>query len=69
MILYYLMTTHDSCLGAIIIVEQTLNISTLAIWAPNGFLGIVRLQHVGPLHFHGNDKVGTWIRVGLPGLS
>ena len=65
----HLVTTHDSGLCAIVIIEKTFTVSTLAIGTPDGLLGVVRLEHVSPLHVHGDDEIGGWVGVGLTGLS
>ena len=63
------MAKHDSGLGAIIIVQETFLEAALAIRSPIGLLGIVLLQHVIPLHLHGDNEVGSRIGIGLPGLA
>ena len=63
------MTTHDNSLGAIISLKHALHVSTLAIRAPVGLLGIVRLHSILSLHLKGDNQVGTRIRIRLSGLS
>ena len=63
------MTAHDGCLLAVIRFKETLSIATLAIRTPIGLLWVVWLEHVRPLHVHGDDEVGRWIGIRLPGLS
>ena len=63
------MPEHDSGLGAIITLEETLLESSLAIRDPVGLLGVKRLVHVIPLHLIGDDEVWSRIRVRLIGLA
>ena len=65
----YLMTQHDSGFGAIIIVQETFLVATLAIRSPNRLLWVISLEHVSPLHLHGDDEVGCRIGVRLPRLA
>ena len=63
------MPEHDSGLGAIITLEETLLEASLAIRDPVGLLGVKRLVHVIPLHLIGDDEVWSRIRVRLIGLA
>ena len=63
------MTTHDSGLGAILTLKETLTVSALTIGDPDGLLGIIGLEHVSPLHVHGDDEVWRWIGIRLTRLS
>ena len=63
------MTNHDSGLGAVIIVQEPLLESTLAIRGPHRFLGVIGLEHVLPLGLHGHREVGQRVRIGLTGLA
>ena len=67
--LYYLMPHHHGGLSAIIILKQALLEASLTIRTPVRFLGIIGLEHVSPLHVHGDDEVGSRIRIRLPGLA
>ena len=62
------MSHHHGGLGAIVILQQSLLEATLAVRAPVGFLGVVRLEHVSPLHIHGDDEVRSRIRIRLTRL-
>ena len=63
------MPDHDSGFGAIIIFQETFLEATLAIRSPNRLLGVISLEHVSPLHLHGDDEVGCRIGVRLPRLA
>ena len=67
--LYYLMPHHHGGLSAVIILKQALLEASLTIRTPVRFLGIIGLEHVGPFHVHGDDEVGSRIRIRLPGLA
>ena len=63
------MAKHDSGFGAIVIVKETFLEAALAIRGPDRLLGIVGLEHVIPLHLHGDDEVGCRIGIRLPRLA
>ena len=65
----HLMTTHDNSLSAIIILKDRFHVSTFAIRAPIGLLGIIGLQSELPLHLKSDNQEGAWIRIRLTGLS
>ena len=64
--LSYLMAIHESSLGAIVALQEALPESSLPVRAPIGLLRVVDLEHVSPLHVHGDDEVGSGIGIGLP---
>ena len=65
----YLVTNGDVGLATLIGVEDALGVSTLAVGAPVGLLGVVGLEHVSALHLKGDHQEGAGIRVRLTGLS
>ena len=65
----YLMTNHTSCFSSLIRLQHALLEASLTIRTPIGFPGIIRLEHVCPLHVHGDDEVGRRIGIRLTGLS
>ena len=65
----HLMSTHDNCFGAVITLQQSFKIASLAIRTPVGLFGIIRLHRILPFHLQGDHQVGAWIRIGLSSLS
>ena len=65
MIVTYLMSHHHGGLSAVVILQQSLLEATLAVRAPVGLLGVIGLEHVSPLHIHGDDEVRSRIRIWL----
>ena len=65
----YLVTHHDSGFASIISLKHAFSISTLAIRAPVGFLGVIGLEHVSTLHLKGDHQEWGWVGVGLSSLS
>ncbi len=63
------MSNHTVGLGTIIVLKESLLESTLAIGDPDGLLRVIRLEHVSPLHLHGDYKVWRWVGVWLPRLA
>ena len=63
------MAKHASCLAPLIRHQQALFEVTISIRTPIGLLGVIGLQHVRPLHIHGDDEVRARIRIRLTRLS
>ena len=63
------MAHHHGGLGTIISLKQTLPEASLSIGTPVRFFSIIGLQHVRPLHVHGDDEIWSRIGIRLPGLS
>jgi hypothetical protein len=59
---------HDS-LFAVVALHQGLDEATGVVGDPDGLFRIVRLQHVGPLHLHGDGQEGHRIRIRLIGVA
>ena len=63
------MAHHHGGLGAIISLKQSLPEASSSIRTPVRFLRVIGLQHVRPLHVHGDDEIRSRIGIWLPGLS
>ena len=63
------MPHHHCGLSTVVLHQDALLKTTCPVRTPIRFLGIVGLQHVRPLHVHGDDEVSGRIGIRLPGLS
>jgi len=66
---FFLMTTHDGSLGAIVTVEKTLSVASFWGWHPHRLLGIVRLQGILTFHFHRHHQIRQWVWIWLTRFS
>ena len=63
------MPHHHCCLSPVIVHQQALLETASSVGTPVGLLRVIGLQHVRPLHVHGDDEIRSRIGIWLPGLS